>query len=176
MRYTSAAASILLGLSCLVGCEASSDGPLPGTSRGSAGGLFSPLTEDQRRALEVQLATAEARWTNGGPTEYRLVLDHWTLGYVSRAELTVDGDSIVSIEGLPNDRGEPPLLHPALWPTIAGLFDEIRSAVRDAVSVVVEFDTVLGYPRYFQVDYSARIRDDEGWFHVRELEPQSGGR
>lgn len=165
MRRCSPAARILVGLIVFVGCEGRSESA-DLTSREP------PLTGTQRTALAEQLSIAEARWARRGTTEYRLVLDHWTVGHVSRAELRVVADSVVSFSGLPNDRGELPILPAALWPSIPELFEDARAAIRDAAWVAVEFNDDLGYPEYLQIDGRAGVLDDEVWYRVREVEPR----
>ena len=66
--------------------------------------------------------------------------------------------------------GEPlPDVSPANTPTIDELFAELARAYRDAHRVDVEYDRTLGYPTRVNIDWDAKVADEERIYVARNL-------
>lgn len=56
------------------------------------------------------------------------------------------------------------------FPTIAELFDRIDHAIQnEAATMVVSYDSELGYPTRIEIDYNLRVADDEIVIHAAAL-------
>jgi Family of unknown function (DUF6174) len=156
-------ALLLCAMASVSGCASQSD-----DEPAYSGSRSSPTSERTRASLRVDLEAARARWDASGGPDYRMVLEHWSMGSTSVVEITVVANTIRSITAV--DGNEPTFeLLPEAWPSIPDLFDMAQGAISDAFYVAVEFDAEFGYPESIRIDQSATVLDDEWTYEVREV-------
>lgn len=117
---------------------------------------------------EDAFRAARARWVSTGIATYEFDLRRVCFcgeDYTSVVSVVVEDGEIVAATY--RDSGDPfPDPFSELY-TIDDLFEEIRDAIsRDAYSLDVEYDAVLGYPVNISIDYSPNIADEERGYLV----------
>jgi phosphopantetheinyl transferase len=120
-----------------------------------------------------ELERAEARWNAQGMERYTYVFDQSCFcGFTGPVQLTVHDGDVVAAVSLPDSSDPDTPQDPTWFPTIAELFDRLRSAARaDAVVFLVTYDADLGFPATASVDVSRQIADEEYAFEVRDVLP-----
>ncbi len=82
--------------------------------------------------------------------------------------ITVDGDSVIHVS--PEDGEGPPPRSPSEYPTIDGLFEQLREwRERDPHRERMEFHGRLGYPTDVFFDFQEHVADEEMGFRVTDL-------
>lgn len=117
---------------------------------------------------EDALRVARARWAEAEIHGYRLDLQRLCFcggDYTSVVTIEVLDDGIVSATY--QESGEPFTDSFSELYTVDDLFEEIEDAVRrEAYSLEVDYDPILGYPTDIWIDYSANIADEERGYLV----------
>lgn len=125
---------------------------------------------------EDAFQVARARWAAARVSSYTYDLQRLCFcgqEYTSVVSIVVEDDEIVSATY--RDSGDPFTDPFTELYTVDDLFNEILDAIRrEAYSLNVEYDPVLGYPTDIAIDYSLNIADEERSYRVTAFDSGEG--
>jgi hypothetical protein len=147
-RLGAALPLLLLSLLCIAGCRD------PGDER-----------------LD-RLSSARTTWVSSAPVDYAFQYHRSCFcPFVGRVRVMVSSGFVTEVFDL--DAALP--LPAERWdefPTIDALFAELEDLIgNDPFRLEVEYDPVLGYPRFVEADIEERVVDEEFSYTVGDLEP-----
>lgn len=131
------------------------------------GGCVASLAPRDADDRVRDLVAARARWNQHGLSSY--VMDVQLLCFCpveGVATVTVTAGRVTSAVVKASGRPVSPQMLSA-YRSVEGLFDQLEDAIgRNAHRIDAEYDSALGYPRQFFIDYSVNVADEESGIQV----------
>ncbi len=134
-------------------------------------GALTACDDDSTAPKEDEHSKAKRLWREAGYNAYEFSQwrDCFCILGGQEVSLGVLGDSIIA--GTLVDQGRALTQDERLWyRTVDQLFafiEQVRAA--SPASLVIEYDSLLGYPRRISVDYSTQLADDEITYRSAKL-------
>ena len=138
------------------------------------------LTSCEREARQ-DFDVSKAKWENLNATKY--AFDYQVSCFcagmeVVPARLIVENDVIIDVLNVntgeqlqyPSDSTLVIDNIPAIYKTIAGIFDELESAIGDASDIEVTYEDTNGFPTEISIDWIRNAVDDEIYYGVSNFE------
>ncbi len=137
---------------------------------GLSGCLFS--TDSEQSGLQTDLNEARQRWESQDIQDYNLRQRNLCFCGPEVNRLTeIDVRDGIAVGWRDVESGVP--VDPQFqnsFRSVTRLFDLIQDAIdRDAVSIIVEYQTRLGYPFDISIDYDAAVADEEVRYETTQI-------